>query len=361
MAFESRCGKNDTMNGLTASILQDNWEDAKDVQAMFDAKGFWVCDLGLAADRKLSQKLKEEREVELAGDVDGDGDGEVEKKYEVERLVSHERDRQSGEYIYVVKWKTYESKDNTKEPEAHLLTCSALIPYWRGKGKGKKLSKAQEAQVVRVTKLQKQALHEQQVAATQRRSRPLQSEPQRPASAKNAAGSPPPSRPLGVPDSCRSAYNHAHAALCNAECLVFDTETSGFSGCVLNIGWILADADGNALVTYEQLWRLPVGERIHRKAFEAHGISAAQLTRSGVPAKPELAEFLALVAAAEAVGVRMVAHNTSFDIRVLNHTAICQGLAPVLRSALMLCTMHNATKHCGLRARGGKRLKVGRL
>ena len=38
---------------------------------MFDAKGFWVCDLGLAADRKLSQKLKEEREVELAGDVDG--------------------------------------------------------------------------------------------------------------------------------------------------------------------------------------------------------------------------------------------------------------------------------------------------
>ena len=98
------------MNGLTASILQDNWEDAKDVQAMFDAKGFWVSDLGLAADRKLSQKLKEEREVELAGDVDGDGDGEVEKKYEVERLVSHERDRQSGEYIYVVKWKTYESK-----------------------------------------------------------------------------------------------------------------------------------------------------------------------------------------------------------------------------------------------------------
>ena len=59
-------------------------------------------------------------------------------------------------------------------------------------------------------------------------------------------------------------------------------------------------------------------------------------------------------------GRRIVAHHASFDVRMLNHTAICQGLAPSLRSAAMLCTMHNATRHCGLRKRGGKSLKAPR-
>ena len=114
-----------------------------------------------------------------------------------------------------------------------------------------------------------------------------------------------------------------------------DTETSGFTGCVLNLGWILSDDAGHALVTYERLWQLPPGERIDSRALKAHGISAARLAREGVAAKPELAEFLALVAAAEAAGVRVVAHNASFDVGRLNHTAICQGLAPSLRSAAM--------------------------
>ena len=108
------------------------------------------------------------------------------------------------------------------------------------------------------------------------------------------------------------------------------------------------------------MWRLPNGERIHRKAFEAHGISAAQLQREGVDPKPELAEFLALISAALAVGVRIVAHNVSFDVRHLNHTAHVQKLPSLLRSASMLCTMHGATKHCGLRKRGNKSLKAPR-
>jgi hypothetical protein len=43
---------------------------------------------------------------------------------------------------------------------------------------------------------------------------------------------------------------------------------------------------------------------------------------------------------------------------MLNNTAIRQGLVPSLRSASMLCTMHNATRYCGLRVRGGKRAKA---
>ena len=344
------------MDGLTESALRDNWSDARAVQRMLDAKGFWVCDLGLAADRKLSQKLKEEREVELAGGDDDDVDEtDAAQTYVVERIVSHEKDRKSGEYIYVVKWKGYEAKHNTKEPETHLITCSVLVSYW----KGKKKSKPQQEQVARVEKLQEAALRERYDAAMRRRTRPLQREPEPAAPPQAAAGSTA-SRPTGVPADCRTAYDRAHGALGDAQCLVFDTETSGFTGCVLNIGWILARANGDALVSYERLWRLPPGERIDRRALKAHGITQARLAREGVEAKPELAEFLALVAAAEAAGVRIVAHHASFDVRMLNHTAICQGLAPSLRSAAMLCTMHNATRHCGLRKRGGKSLKAPR-
>ena len=360
ISFEARCRKNDTMDGLTAAILRDNWEDARAVQGMLHAKGFWVCDLGLAADRKLSQKLKEEREIELAATADADGADEKEETWDVERIVSHSCKK--GEYIYLGKWKGWESKHNTEEPEVHLVMCSVLLAYWKGKIKGKKPTQPQAAQVARVTKLQEAALRERQEAATRRATRPLQRESPQPAAAAGASsgGASSSPRPTGVPDNCRNAYDCAHTALGSAECLIFDTETSGFTGSVLNLGWILADSNGKELVSYNRLWRLPDGERIHRKAFAAHGITAAQLRCDGVPAKPELAEFLALMAAAEAASVRLVAHNASFDVRVLNITAIRQGLAPSLRSASMLCTMHSATRHCGLRKRGGKQAKAPR-
>ena len=42
------------------------------------------CDAGLAADRKLSQKLKEAREVELAGGGDDDDDEKDKDEWQVE-------------------------------------------------------------------------------------------------------------------------------------------------------------------------------------------------------------------------------------------------------------------------------------
>ena len=365
ISYEARSVKNSTMEELTEHTLREEWADARALQAMFDTKGFWVCDAELAADRKLSQKLKEQREVELAADADAEeaeADDSSIGTYEAERIVSHEKDRKTGEYIYVVKWKSWESKHNTKEPESHLLTSSVLLTYWKGKIKGRKATVPQQAQVDRVTKLQDAALREKHEAQTRRRARPVQRDPDRPPATAAAAPAnvQPASRPAAASDECRTAYDRAYRVLRDACCLVFDTETSGFVGSVLNIGWILADADGGVLVSYERLWRLPANERIDRRAFQAHGIDARRLAREGVAAKPEVGEFLALVAAAVAAGVRVVAHNASFDVARLNHTAIRQGLSPSLRSAVMLCTMHNATRHCGLRARGGKRLKAPR-
>ena len=130
---------------------------------------------------------------------------------------------------------------------------------------------------------------------------------------------------------------------------------------MLDIGWVLADREGAELATHTQLWRLPRGERIHSRAFAAHRITAAMLGATGVDARPELGELFALVSAALARGVAVIAHHASFDVGRLNHTARRHGLsiAP-LHSAEMLCTMHSATRHCGLRKRGGKALKPPR-
>ena len=105
--------------------------------------------------------------------------------------------------------------------------------------------------------------------------------------------------------------------------------------------------------------KLPRGERIHSRAITKHGISEAQLAQHGVEASPELLEFHALVHAALALSVCVLAHNVSFDVARLNHTAHKFKLkGGVLKFAQMLCTMHTATKHCELRARCGKRVKA---
>lgn len=250
ISFESRCVKNTTMAGLTESMLKAGWSDAKKVQIALQANGFWTCDPGLAANRKLAQKLKEELEME-GGDDDNDlsDDGVV---YEAEHIVRHEKTRGKDEYFYIVKWKDWDSSTNTREPEAHLI-CNKLLPaYWRGK--------KNKAQLERVTKLQEAALAEKE-RRTKRRMQPLK--PDREALHRDAAPatSPNGSMPSGRPgqSSCKATYDRAHGALPQACCLVFDTETSGLQGSVLDLGWILADMSGKEIASYSKLWRLPAG------------------------------------------------------------------------------------------------------
>ena len=346
ISFEARCKKNPTMALLTPSMLSNGWEEAKAVQHVLDTKGFWSCDITLAVNRKFAQNLKEQVEINSGGD-----DGEpAPESYDVECIVSAPRKVSGQERTYVVKWVGYPSSKNTTEPESHLLTCRALPAFWK--------SKKNAAELARVTKLQNAALREED-EARHRRAQPLQAgvESAPTAAKQTTAAAASTSRPSDVPAVCKAVYDHAHRCLGDAYCLVLDSETGGFGVSVIQPGWILAREDGSQLVAYEKLWKLPAGERIHSKAFKAHGISAARLRTEGVDPKPELAEFLALVAAALAANVRVVAHNAAFDVRHFNHTAVAQKLSPSLRSASMTCTMYAATKHCGLRKRGNKALK----
>ena len=302
-----------------------------------------------------------------------------------------------GECFYIVKWKDYPASQNTREPEAHLINNALLIAYWkRKKNKASPIlvlaphslsspltpqpmptplpastrtalpcphpnpPLSHQAQLDRVTKLQEVARAEKEKRKTQTLSPGMESlSPDDPGPATMG----PAPRPGGRPAQsvCKTTYDAAHAALPRAKVLVLDTETSGLAGCVLDLGWVLADSGGNELAAYSKLWRLPPGERIHSKALQAHGISAAEVQRDGVEPKPELQEFASLLTAALKAGVVVAAHNASFDVARLNHTALRHEVAVApLRSAFLLCTMHNATKHCGLRKRGNKALKAPR-
>ena len=140
ISYEARCRKNRTMDSLTPNVLRDYWTEAKAVKAVLDAKGFWVCDLGLARKTRRCYSLsncaitflcltvgggsepEQEAEGGASGGGGGGGGGTV-GTFEVERIMRHKKDRQTGEYIYVTKWKGYSSSENTKEPESHLLKC----------------------------------------------------------------------------------------------------------------------------------------------------------------------------------------------------------------------------------------------
>ena len=131
---------------------------------MIDEKGFWSCDISAAANRKLSQQLNEEVALEAAADAADCV--EKDKTWDVERIVSTKKVR--GKRTYEVKWEGFSSEANTHEPEAHVLTCRALLIFWRDK------KPANKAELQRVTKLQEAALREKQADDDSRRRRKAQ-------------------------------------------------------------------------------------------------------------------------------------------------------------------------------------------
>jgi len=183
---------------------------------------------------------------------DSDGDdavvAEEEATWTVVRIVRSWL-RHNGERKYEIKWEGWGKEHNTHEPEAHLLTCKLLVPFWK--------AKKNKVQIDRVTKLKEAALQELANAEESRR-RPRvqmieQSAELAPCDRVRAATVPglheaPAQRPAaGATQSCTGAHDSAHRALATARSLVFNTKTSRTAGCVLSLGWVLVDANGSEL------------------------------------------------------------------------------------------------------------------
>lgn len=136
-----------------------------------------------------------------------------------------------------------------------------------------------------------------------------------------------------------------------ASVLVFDTETTGLTGHVIQMAIVFLNSAGGELATYNRLWKTPL--TIHPRAMEVHGITQERLILEGVDPKEELLLLGRIFGAAREAGARMVAHNSRFDVGRLRETALYHGVVPPVEDGDVLCTMTASKMHCNLRnARG---------
>ena len=129
--------------------------------------------------------------------------------------------------------------------------------------------------------------------------------------------------------------------------LVFDTETSGLgaSDRPFEIGYIRIE---NGLETLAHSALLKSVEEIHPRASEVNGITMERLAAEGKDPKDELERFFAVVREVLKDGGVLVAHNASFDVKMLARLARDVGVNCPLANATVFCTMKSSTNQCQL-------------
>jgi len=135
-----------------------------------------------------------------------------------------------------------------------------------------------------------------------------------------------------------------------ADFLVFDTETTGISSSdvIVQIAWAVYGPDGSNMKHCTVYWKTPPGIRISSNALSVHKITNEFITSNGQDPLPHIIEFFALVYVMRARGRRVVAHNASFDVRMLNQTCQKWGVKAAMDRDDFFCTMRAAMPHCGL-------------
>ena len=149
----------------------------------------------------------------------------------------------------------------------------------------------------------------------------------------------------------------ATALPASAHAIIFDTETTGFGGngsdLIIQLGYSIQDQQGNELENYCSIWCLPAGSRVTMKpqARKQHKITLEKVAADGIDPIGDLRAFAQLVASAKVANVKIVAHNKSFDVRMLNDTAAAHGVAVTFDAADVFCTKASAKQHCGLKTK----------
>jgi DNA polymerase III subunit epsilon len=138
--------------------------------------------------------------------------------------------------------------------------------------------------------------------------------------------------------------------------IFFDTETTGLPDSydapvsdldnwprVVQVAWEIFDPRGRRTAAQSYVVR-PDGFEIPKEAARVHGISTAYAKRTGTPVAKVLAEFGEALTGASAV----VAHNLSFDSKVIGAEFYRVGVRHPFRGKHQICTMEAATEFCAL-------------
>lgn len=137
--------------------------------------------------------------------------------------------------------------------------------------------------------------------------------------------------------------------------VVFDCETTGLRASraptfLVQLAWSVHEHDGTLVAECNYVVK-PSGYKIPEASTRIHGITHAHAMEVGAPVKRVLESFFAT---AVAEGVRLVAHNISFDVPVVDAAGERAGLGSPLRRCPYYCTMRSTTEICQIpQVRGG--------
>ena len=146
-----------------------------------------------------------------------------------------------------------------------------------------------------------------------------------------------------------------------ADFCAFDTETSGLSNndCAVQVAVGFFRADGTAMGYYNKLWKLPAGVFLSSRSVKIHGITKRRLEQEGADASFEIRSVHRIFDTMKKRGKPIVAHNASFDIRILKQTAEKHKFDGwSIEVADVFCTMRNSKERCGLVSTKTGRLKA---
>ena len=138
--------------------------------------------------------------------------------------------------------------------------------------------------------------------------------------------------------------------------LFFDTETTGLPKNwkapvtdlrnwprLVQLAYLYYDKNGNLLSSRDVIIQ-PNGFAIPTEAARIHGISTERAIAEGVPISKALSDFQALVTDTH----YLVAHNMSFDEKIVGCEFLRNGLSNILAGKRKICTMESTTNFCAL-------------
>lgn len=138
--------------------------------------------------------------------------------------------------------------------------------------------------------------------------------------------------------------------------LFFDTETTGLPRNwkapvsdtdnwprMVQLAWLVYDSQGQRQAAQNFIIRSE-GYTIPKAASDLHGITTAVATETGTDLQDVLTLFVDQVRAAEC----LVAHNMSFDERIVGAELIRKEMSSELFERERICTMQAATDFCAL-------------
>jgi len=141
----------------------------------------------------------------------------------------------------------------------------------------------------------------------------------------------------------------------------FDTETTGLPRNwkapitdldnwprMIQLAWLLCDEAGNETAHATRIIR-PDGFYIPPEAAAIHGITTERAMEEGIPLSDAIEEALPQIEKAAS----LVAHNISFDEKILGAECLRLGLSLPYGKKPMRCTMKESTDFCAIPGRYG--------